>query len=248
VINRALADRDFPDGDPIGRRIAVPTAQRMYADVAPEWFEITAVVDNVRFLGPEAAEEPALYLSAVQFPAGTSRLLVRPTGRDAAFFAAVRAAIRDVDPDLPLDNARRMDAILDDMLARPRFNTAALAAFAIVGLTLCAMGIYGLVSRVVLSRGREIGIRAALGATPAAVAGSLLWFAALPVLCGTAIGLVAAIGGARLIRSMLFGITSGDPLTLVSVPAFILLIALLASIGPTLRALRIDPMVALREE
>jgi ABC-type antimicrobial peptide transport system permease subunit len=173
---------------------------------------------------------------------------VRPTGRDPGFFASVRAAIRDVDPDLPLDDARRMDAILDDMLARPRFNTAILAAFAIVGLTLCAMGIYGLVSRIVLSRGREIGIRAALGATPAAVAIGLLSFAAVPVLCGTAAGLVLAIGGARLIRSMLFGIATGDPVTLVSVPAFVLLVALLASVGPTIRALRIDPMEALRQE
>jgi putative ABC transport system permease protein len=248
VINRALADRYFPDGDAIGRRIAVPTAQRMFGEYVPEWFDVIGVVANVRFLGPEAADEPALYLPAAQFPATTARLLVRPAGRDPAFFAAVRAAIRDVDPDLPLDDARRMDAILDDMLARPRFNMAILAAFAIVGLTLCAMGIYGLVSRVVLSRGREIGIRAALGATPGAVAIGLLSFAAVPVLCGIAVGLVVAIGGARLIRSLLFGITSGDPVTLVSVPAFVLLVALLASIGPTLRALRIDPMVALRDD
>jgi putative ABC transport system permease protein len=248
VINRALAERWFPEGNAIGHRIAVPSGPRMFGDNVPEWYDVIGIVANVRFLGPEAAEEPALYLPAAQFPATTTRLLVRPAGRNAGFFAAVRAAIRDVDPDLPLDDARRMDAILGDMLARPRFNMSILAAFAIVGLTLCAMGIYGLVSRVVLSRGREIGIRAALGATPGAVARSLLSFAAVPVVCGIAVGLVASVGGARLIRSLLFGITTGDPVTLVSVPLFVLLVALVASVGPMLRALRIDPMVALREE
>lgn len=248
VVNQAFADRYLQGGPVTGRRVQVPSGRRMFGESVPEWFDIIGVVADVAFLGPDRGTEPALYLPAAQFPATTSRLLVRPRPGNPEILAAVRATLRNADPTMPLDDIRRMDAILDEMLARPRFNMAVLAAFAAIGITLCAMGIHGLVSRVLFSRTREIGIRIALGQTPASLLRSLLATAAWPAVVGIAAGLSTAIPAARLLRSLLFGITAGDPLTLVSVPLFVLLLALLASLAPTLRALRVDPATTLREE
>lgn len=248
VVNQALVDRYFTDGRVLGRRIAVPTGARMFGEGLPEWYEIVGIAANVRFLGPDREPEPALYLPAAQFPAGTDKLLVRPQPGYPNVFGDVREVIRSIDPDLPLQSAQRMDAILSDLLARPRFNMAVLAAFAAVGLMLAALGIYGLVSRVVVSRGREIGVRVALGASPGRLVRSLLAVALRPASAGALAGLALAAVLTSLLRSMLYGVSSNDPVTLVLAPGFVIVVALLASLLPTARALRIDPATTLRDD
>jgi putative ABC transport system permease protein len=246
VINETLRDKWFASGTAVGSTIILPTAQRM--GLGDGAFEIVGIVRDVRFLGPDQPVSPALYVPLSHFPVSASILLVRPDRDNVNLLAGVRRAVREVDSTLGVQRAQRLGDVLDDLLARPRFNMILLVSFGIFGLTLCGLGCYGLVGRVVAMRFREIGIRMALGAERPGIARSVMGSALNPLAIGTMVGLVVAMGLGGVIRSSLFDVSPTDPLSLVASAAFVLVVGAAAALVPTLRGLSIDPASTLRNE
>jgi putative ABC transport system permease protein len=156
--------------------------------------------------------------------------------------------VTSVDPDLPFGELTSLQSLLDRSIDQPRFRTTLLAAFAVAALILAAVGVFGLMSYSVTTRTREIGIRLALGAQPRQVLVSIMREGLALALMGITIGLGAAIAAVRVIASFLFGVGAGDPLTFVAVAFLLLVVALSASYVPSRRALRVDPIAALRAD
>lgn len=246
VVNEALARTFFPVGNAVGSTIILPTAQRMFD--ADGRFEIVGVVRDVHFLGPDEAATPALYVPLSHFPVNASRLHVRPEVQGTSVLAEIRAAVRSVDPTLVVQNPRRMSDILDDLMARPRFNMMLLLTFGVIGLILCGLGAYGLMGRSVAMRVREIGIQMALGADRGRLARAVVGGALKPLMIGGLVGIGVAFGMGRLIRSLLFGVSPADPISFVVSGGFLLMVGVLAAFVPAVRAVSIDPAVALRGE
>ena len=189
-----------------------------------------------------------MYLPAAQAAYPTDWLAVRTTGDPSRLAAAVRRELRAVDKDLPIRDISTMEQILDREVFNHRAEALLLAIFAALALLLASVGIYGVLAYMVAQRTGEIGIRMALGARPAnvliAVAGQGVALSALGIAAGTA----TALAVTRLLSKLLFGITATDPLTFASVAALLLLVSALASYFPARRAMRVDPILALREE
>lgn len=246
VVNRTLAETFFPGASPVGSRIILPTAQRMLG--TDGLFEVVGVVEDVRFLGPDQPVAPALYVPLSHFPVSASTLLVRPTSADVPILESVRRVVAEHDASLGVQTARQMGDVLGDLLARPRFNMMLLLTLGLIGLVLSGLGAYGLVSRTVAMRTREIGIRMALGADRPGLARGVMATALRPMVLGGLVGLVGAFGLAGTIQSLLFGVSALDPVSFAASPSFVLLVGALAAAIPTLRAISIDPVTSLREE
>jgi putative ABC transport system permease protein len=160
----------------------------------------------------------------------------------------LRNAVAALDPDLAADEITTLQTVLDRSVDEPRFRATLLGAFAVTALLLAAVGVYGLVSQSVTERTREIGIRIALGAQPRQVLGALVREGLVLALAGIGLGLIGALLAVRVIASFLYGIGASDPVTLGSVALLLLFVALAASYIPSRRALRVDPMAALRAD
>ena len=156
--------------------------------------------------------------------------------------------MREIDPALPLANIATLETLLDQSVAQPRFLAALLTGFAVLAAVLALVGVYGLLSFAVSRRVRELGVRMALGAGRARVVRLVLGQSAVLVVAGLAGGVGLALAVSRLLRTLLFGVRPGDPLTIAGMAVAIAVAAFLASLPPALRAARIDPVVALREE
>ncbi|HEU4453547.1 MAG TPA: FtsX-like permease family protein, partial [Longimicrobium sp.] len=241
VVNQAFVREHFPGENPIGRRLTVSW------DEDPTG-EIVGVVGDERESGPAKEAAPAIYFSQRQDSWNSFTLLVRTSGDPAALSAAVAREVRAVDPLLPVDAVRPMSSVVSDVVARPRLNAVLLGAFSAAALLLAALGIYGVIAYAVSQRTREIGVRVALGATPRDVLRMVVGQGVRMAAVGLGVGLVVALAATRLMRSMLFGVEPGDPLTLAAVLATLGAVALLASYLPARRAARTDPLVALRAE
>jgi putative ABC transport system permease protein len=177
-----------------------------------------------------------------------TNLAIRSASPVGELLPSVRNAIKQIDPDVAVLGAASMTDLLGAELVRPRFNTALLDVFAALAVVLAVTGLYGVMGTHVSQRTREIGIRMALGADSGAVSRQVVWQGMQLAFAGVAAGLAAALVGTRLLRSMLFGVSPADPLTLVLATLLLLLAALVASYVPARRATRVDPMVALRYE
>ncbi len=247
VVNEAFRDRFLGDRSPLGQVVEVPTAARMFGEDAGE-FVITAVIENVRFRGPGQELEPAFYLPLRHFPAGASTLVVRPRVAGAALSGPVGDVVRRVAPGAAIRSASRLSDLMDDLLARPRFNMMLVTALGVLGLALCALGTYGLTGRAVANRRREIGIRLALGAPSGGVFRLVLGAALRPLAAGVFVGLLVAWLGTGTLRSLLFGVGPGDPASFAGATTFMVVIALAAAALPTARALAADPVRSLRSE
>ena len=175
-------------------------------------------------------------------------VVVRTSGDPSALTAAVKQQIHELDGDLPLYNVVTMQHRLDESLARRRFTMLLLGVFAMVALALATIGIYGVMAYLVSQGARDLGIRIALGATPNAVLMLVVSRGVVLAVSGAAAGVLAAVIVSRLLRSLLFGIAATDTLTFVGVPSLLVLITLMASYIPALRASRIDPAQSLRHE
>jgi putative ABC transport system permease protein len=238
VINESLARRDFPGGNPIGQRIRYGRS-----------LEIVGVVGDVKYRGLDRPNEPAFYqLASQQAELWDLWLLVRMNRDAQAPIDAVRDAVRAVDPSVPVDRIGTMADAMSQSVSLSRFRSLLMTAFAATAVLLAAIGIYGVVSYAVAKRTKEIGMRMALGATPTGVVTMIVSHASKPVVAGIAVGVSAAFLLARVLQTMLFGVTSSDPLTLVSSVALLSIVAIVACLVPALRASRIDPLVALRSE
>jgi len=239
VINHAAARRYFPATDPIGQSIRFWGSAR----------RIVGVIGDEKFRGVDAPNEPAVYAPLAQAPQQQATVLVRAThGDPMALVPAVRAALRSLDPQVPLFDVEPLALTVRSSIAKPRFDAVLLAAFGAVAMLLAVIGVYGVLSYTVTERMGELGVRMALGAdrwsVVRLVAGMGVGLAAL----GVALGVGAAYAGSRLLRSMVFGVTTTDPATFAGVIAIVMVTALAASVEPALRATRADPMQALRAE
>ena len=244
IVNRAFASRYFGDENPVGRELV------LYDNQTFGWLRtIVGVVADVRGHAVAEAPAPAVYLPHAQHPdVFLPSLIVRSSLAPAALTSALRDRITTYDPQLLVQRIRPMDEVVSGALSRPRFNLLLVGSFAVLGLALAAVGIYGVVSFLVAQRTREIGIRMALGARAAHVRRLVIVEGMAPVLVGSAAGIGAGLLATRAIRGLLFGVTPLDPLSLAAAPAILAVIALLACYLPARRATRVDPLVALREE
>ena len=175
-------------------------------------------------------------------------LVVRTPGAPSALTSQVKDAIRQLDPNLPVADVRTMEDVVGGAMSTPRFTSVLLSIFAVLALTLSAIGIYGVLSYVVSRRTREIGIRVAIGAARGDVLQMVLGSGVSLALAGIALGLVLAFGVTRLLRGLLHGVTPADPATFAAVAALLTVVAALASLVPAWRASRVDPVVALKSE
>jgi putative ABC transport system permease protein len=246
IINEAAARRYWPNEDPIGRRISL--------GAPAEWREIVGVVGDTRHEGLDADADPAAFLPQRQgfFNLGngferTMTLVIR-TGSDAASLTALlRTAVASIDPQLPIGIVRAMDDVIGDSVAPRRLNFVLVSAFACVAVVLTAAGLYGVMAYLVAQRTREIGVRMALGATRNQVLGLMFRQAGVMTAVGIGLGVAGALLLTRSMASLLFGVSTADPLVYAAVSALLAAVALLAVAVPSSRATRIDPLLALRD-
>jgi putative ABC transport system permease protein len=243
VVNEAFVRAAFPDRDPIGQRI------RWGLDT-PDYMRIVGVVGDVRTRGPARPVQSEIYAAADQHP-GPSTMLSIVARTDAmdplALGGTLARLIRQRNADVPV-KIDTMEGTLAAATATPRFRTFLLAVFAVVALVLAVAGVYGVMAYTVSQRVPEIGIRVALGATPGNILGMVVGQGVKLAGIGLALGIVLALATTRLIEGLLFGVTARDPLILASVTAIVAAAALGACYIPGRRALRVEPMTALRTE
>jgi predicted permease len=244
IVNQAFARKIFGDENPVGRRLGFSKAP-----VAGETeIEIVGVARDAKYTGLREAAPPTIYVPATQMPEGVANYCVRTAGNPAAIFPAIRAAVSELDPTLPVINLRTQDEQIARINSEELLFARLSGFFGFVALTLTCVGLYGLMSFLVLHRTGEIGLRMALGALPAQVLRMILRESLALVGLGVALGLPAAYGGSRFIQSMLFGLSPADSLTYGSVASILIVVALLASLLPARRAAQVEPMAALRSE
>jgi predicted permease len=227
--------------DPIGRRATLPAL----SNTVPR--QVVGIVGDVKQRNLTEGSTPTVYFYT-RAPYGRATLVIRTSVPPATLARPAAAAIHAIDPDQPVGDIRTMVQVLDGKLTPQRFSALVLGGFAGVALLLAAVGISGVLSYIVRGRRREIGIRTALGAQRADVLRLVLVEGMWPALVGIAAGTSAALGSARVLKTLVFGVSPSDPLSLAAVAAALALVALAASLVPAYRALRLDPVKALRAE
>jgi putative ABC transport system permease protein len=245
IVNQAFARKFFPNEDPVGKRIK-PGISTDTDD--PTMREIIGVVSDIRNRNLSSDLRPGYYLPAAQMPFNQMTLVVRTTNDPHSVITAVQNEVHAMDSELPIFNVKTMEEYISATVAGPRFNATLLVIFAGVALILTIVGLYGVMSYSVAQRTNEIGIRMALGAQTGDVLRLIVSQGFKLVLIGLGIGLVGAFALMRVIASLLFGVTSKDPLTFAAVAVLLALVALLACYIPARRATRLDPLHALRYE
>ena len=249
IVSEELAKRAWPGQDPIGKRIVCCEG----APDDPRWKTVVGVAADVRSRGPTVDAGPEFYLPIDQVPPQawdwiqrSMAVVVRASGSDAASLATpLRAAVREIDPALPVYGLTTMNDALSGSFAQARFNTLLLTLLGAIGLVLAAVGIYGVVAYFVNLRTHEIGVRVALGAQPRDVVRLMTWQGARPILVGMAVGILAAISTTRLLQNSVYGVSVTDPVTIAAVAVALGLVGLLATVIPARRATRVDPVRAL---
>jgi len=249
VVNETLARTYWPGQDPIGKRM------RMGSATTRPWMTVVGLVRDERHNGVTAAIKEKFFVPYAQFPraregdaARGMTLVLRVAGEPMRLVNPIRAEVRALDPRLPVANVRLMTDVVDASMATPRLTGTLLTIFAGLALVLAAVGVAGVLAYLVSRRRREIGIRMALGASRANVLGLIVRRGVLYAGAGIAAGIAAALFLTRLMEGLLFGVAPRDPLTFVAVSAILLVIAVVASLIPALRAARVDPLEALRSE
>jgi ABC-type antimicrobial peptide transport system permease subunit len=246
VINEALARRDFAGRDPVGHIV--------YVGPNPNPWQIVGVVANVRQFGLDIEAEPQFFLNleqwtlpALTFPGG-AYFAARTTGDPMSIVRQVQALVRDIDAEAAVFYVAPMDAVVASTISRPRLYAVLLSVFAVVGVGLALVGVYGAMAYAVTQGTREIGIRVALGAQRSVVLTDVLRQGAAMTVAGLALGLTGAAIFGRYLEGILFGVEPLDPSTFVGVAVLFTTIAALACYVPARRATRVDPLVALRSE
>jgi len=241
IVSAELARLYFPHENPLGRRLVFG-----FTDSVAR--EIVGVVGDVKRDGLAVVSRPEMYVPFVQDPWWAAYLTVRTSADPALLEPAVRAHVRALDATLPIDDAQPMTRTVRDSAAQPRFRTTLLALFGAAALLLAALGIYGVVSYGVGRRTRELGIRVALGAQRGDVLRMILTEGLVLAAAGLAAGLAGALVLTRYLASLLFEVGRLDPATYAAVAATLLAASLLAGFLPARRAMRVDPVTALRQE
>jgi len=245
VVNQALAQRDFPNDNPIGKRINLGNTNQQGQ---PVWFEIVGVAADVRSLELREPAAPEFYLSALQDSFGSMFVVIRSTVEPTTVAGTIRQAAAEVDKSAAVSDIKTMDHVVSAAVTQPRFNLFLLGLFSCIALALSAAGIYGVTAYSVAQRTHEFGIRMALGAQVGDVLRMIIRQGMLLISVGVAVGLAASFALTRLLRTLLFGVSTTDPLTFVAITALLTLVALVACYVPARRATKVDPLTALRYE
>ncbi len=243
IISESIAARYFPGEDPIGKRI-----KRGSANSDLPWAEIVGVASDVRHSALEKQSRPQLYFLYLQNPFGYMTIVARTASSPESLTSAASKAVWDTDKDQPVAHAQTMERYLSETVASKRFNMTLLGVFAGVALILAAVGIYGVMSYSITQRTHEIGIRMALGAARRDVLRLVVGHAMTLAAVGVGIGLAASFALTRVMTSLLFEVTATDPLTFAAIPLMLAGVALAACFIPARRAMKVDPIVALRYE
>ena len=241
LVNEAFARKYFPQGSAVGKRLTLNVGQ-----LIP--FEIVGVVGNFRQTGLTVEPLPELYTVLTQTAIGGLTLVVRSPLAPAAVATAVRMQIEGIDRNVPAFSIRPMNQIVDESVSQPRFRTVLLGIFSLAAVLLACLGIYGVIAYSVTERRNEIGIRMALGARPSDILRLVVGHGITLAAIGLAIGIGASLALARLLRSVLYGVSELDPATYLSAIVLFLTVAGFASFLPARRAMRLDPVSALRHQ
>ncbi len=244
LINEKLAALFFPNEDPLGQRIQIgPEATR--------WREIGGVVGDVKLMGLDVDVNPTIYVPLPQNPYPNALrnvyMVVRSKGDAGAVVPAIRDLVRSMDRSVPISTSQNMDQIVWDSMAHRRLSVFLLVVFAGLATLLAVVGIYGVMTFIVAQRTKEIGIRMSVGASKVNIVTMILGDGAKLAFLGIAIGLGAAFGLTRLMRSLLFGISTTDIATFAIIPLLLVIVAIVASLIPARRAASIDPLIAIRD-
>ena len=249
IVNDAFVKKYLSSLDPLKQRLSIEQLIPGQTKLGPalEW-QIVGVYHNVHNGGIRGDGFPEVNVPFSQSPWPQAAIAVRTAGDPASMTKSIAAVVLSINPDLPLDQVKTMDQIVDESLSGDRFGTVLFGSFAAVALLLAAIGIYGVMSFAVAQRTHEIGLRIALGASPAQVLRLVLREGILLALGGLLLGLGGAYFAGRLMKSLLYQVNAMDPTAVSAVTAVLLLSALLACYIPARRATQVDPMVALRDE
>jgi len=238
VINQTMARQLFPNEDPVGKRVRMT--------VSSAWTTIVGVIGDVRHSGLETPPAPEMYVPSLQGPPTNPFIVIRTAGDPAALTTAVRGVVQAVDPGIAAYDIRPMTQVRSEAVSQRRFVLLLVAAFGVLALIMAAVGVYGVMALIVSERTAEIGIRLALGAQPSSVLRLMVLQGLALAATGVALGVTASLALSPLLRAQLYGVDALDPPTLAAVPGVLLVVAALACVLPARRAMRIDPVNALR--
>jgi putative ABC transport system permease protein len=245
LVTETAAKQFFPGEDPIGKHVTFGTGPR---PGGPLEGDIVGIVADVKQSSLAAATLPQFWAPYDQWPMSSMNVVLHTTRDPQAVVADARAAIKQLDPDLAVAQVKTLDDVLAESVAQPHFYMVLLTAFALVAIVLSAIGIYGVVAYLVGQRSRELGIRIALGATPARVVRLVIREGVTMVAVGIGVGLAGALALTQLMGALLFNVKHTDPVTYVAVTALLGIVALVASSVPASRAAHVDPATAMRAD
>ena len=240
LVNEAFARTWWPGEDPLGKRIKLGPA-------GASWTAVVGVVTDARTESLEAANIPQIYLSSWQTTDKELAIFLRGTFDPAKLPEQARAMVQSLNPELPVFGAKRLPDVVSGSLAQRRFSMEMVLLFALTALLLAGIGVYGTISYIVSGRTRDIAIRIALGAQRKTILHMVLSQGLTLALAGAAVGLAGALIVSHLMAGLLYGVSPSDPLTFISLTVVLVIVALAACYIPARRAMRVDPIVALRE-
>jgi predicted permease len=243
VVSNLAVRRYWPSGSAIGRRVAVE-----WVEGRPVWRQVVGVVESTRHFGLEVPQKPEIYIPHAQAPSSFMQLVVRTAYEPSTLESAIRSQIAAIDPQQGISGFRTLNDLLGRSTARRRFQTALVTTFALLAVLLAAIGVYAVMSYMVVQRRREIGVRIALGARPADVVRMVLANGLRLTVCGVVLGLAAALALSSTLAHFLYGVSPLDPITYVTVTVALVAVATLAAYMPSRRAASTDPMLVLRDE
>jgi putative ABC transport system permease protein len=247
IINETMARQYWPGESPLGRRFKMGAPNEEIP-----WYSIVGVVADVRQMGIDEPIKAEMYFPQSQVSTAPwfipRDLAIRTKGDPMSIVGEVRAAVRAVDPDQPISNIALLSDLFGEQASRRQMGMVLLSAFAVLALILASLGIYGVLAYFVAQHRNEIGVRLALGASPAKILMLVIRKGLGLTIVGVAIGLFASFALTRLMKSLLFEVKATDPLTFVLVPFVLLMVSFLACWIPARRAAKVDPMTALRYE
>jgi putative ABC transport system permease protein len=240
LVSESIARTFWPGGDAVGKQIGYPWPS--------PWLTIVGVVKDVKVDSLNSERTTAVYRPFAQAPIPAMTVVIRTSARPGDIASLLRAAVSELDPNVPVSEVAAMDHVVASSMARPRFAMAFLSAFAAIALMLGTIGIYGVIAYAVSQRTREIGVRMALGATPTDALFMVIRRGAVLTAAGIALGTIAALGATRLLAGLLYGVSPTDPATFATVVLLSGVVAMMACYIPARRATRVDPTVALRTD
>ena len=243
IVNRATADTYWPGQNPIGKRMKIGSLQNDHP-----WMVVVGVVDNIRHFGLDSEPRREFYAPYSQLAWPVMTVVAKTAGEPLLWQSSLRSVMRHVDPDLPVAGIRSMESVIASSVSWRETPMRLLTGFALIGLLLASLGVYGVLAYYVSQRTREIGVRAALGATRRQLAAFVVRQSMLPIVAGVALGVIGSLATGQLLQQFLYQVRPGDPEVIAVIVALLMSVGLLASWLPARRAASIDPVIALRDE